>query len=48
LSIYTLTKEKIHELKEQLDSNKKKIEVLQSKTDKDLWVEDLEELKKHL
>jgi len=48
LSIYSLTKEKIQELKEALSQNKKKIEELQLKNEKDLWTEDLEELKKHL
>lgn len=48
LSIYTLTKEKIEEMKDQLSKNKKQVEILQTKTEKDLWIEDLEELKKHL
>ena len=48
LSIYSLTKEKIEELKEILSQNKKKIEELQLKSEKDLWIEDLEELKKYL
>lgn len=48
MSIYSLTKEKIEELKEILSQNKKKIEELQLKSEKDLWIEDLEELKKYL
>ena len=45
LPIYVLTKEKYEQLKEQLKEKKQLIDDLKSKTDKDLYLEDLNELK---
>jgi len=48
MSIYSLTKEKYEELSTQLESNIKSQTELESKTENQLWLTDLEELKKHL
>jgi len=45
LPIHSLTKEKYEQLKDQLKEKKKMIDDLASKTDKDLYLSDLEELK---
>lgn len=48
MPIYSLTKEKIEELKKQLSDTQIKITELKDKTEKDLWITDLENLKKVL
>ena len=48
MPIYSLTKEKIEELKKQLSETQTKINELKDKTEKDLWTADLENLKKAL
>ena len=45
MPIYSLSKEKHTELKNDLASNLKKYEELKNKTEKDLWMADLQELK---
>jgi DNA topoisomerase-2 len=48
MSIVSLTKEKLIELKEEFDRSKEKIKVLQSTSIEDIWLEELNELKKRL
>lgn len=48
LSVRTMTKKKIEELTKQSDDKTKELELLQNKTSKDLWKEDLDELQKAL
>jgi DNA topoisomerase-2 len=45
MAIYSLSKDKFQELKMDLDSNLKRYEELKNKTEKDLWLSDLHELK---
>lgn len=48
MSIVSLTKEKLIELKEEFDNSKEKIKILQNTTPEDIWLEELNELKKKL
>jgi DNA topoisomerase-2 len=52
MPIYSLTKEKVEELLKEKDEKQKEVDTLKSKTDKDLWEEDLilieKEYKKHM
>ena len=48
LSVRTMTKKKIEELSKQSDDKTNELENLKKKTSKDLWREDLNELKKIL
>ena len=44
MQIYLFTEEKVDELKKQRDSKEEELNRLTNKTEKDLWLEDLEEL----
>lgn len=46
MPLYSLTKEKLSELKDTIKALKEKIEILKSKTPEELWLEDLEKLEK--
>ncbi len=48
LPIYSLTKEKIDELMNKMSEKKSELETIQSKTEKQLWKDDLEALKKSI
>lgn len=48
MSIVSLTKEKLIELKEEFDRSKEKIKVLQETSIEDIWLEELNELKKKM
>lgn len=48
MSIISLTKEKLIELKEEFDNSKEKIKILQNTTPEDIWLEELNELKKKI
>lgn len=48
LPIYSLTKETYSKLKEDLKNKKSELEIIKSKKEKDMYIEDLEELKKNV
>lgn len=45
MSLYTLTQEKVEELKKEKDQLETELETLKSKTKNDLWIEDLDDLR---
>jgi len=46
LGIFSLTEEKIQELKNQIDFTNKELEYIKSTSEKDIWLKELQELKK--
>ena len=48
MSIVSLTKEKLIELKEEFEKNKEKLKILESIKIEDIWLDELDELKKKL
>ena len=44
MQIYLFTEEKVNELEKQRNSKEEELNILKNKTEKDLWLEDLEEL----